>query len=167
MTQPDIESLNKALIFPAKPDTPGLVYAAVEVANPSSMAPLDRYSLEPYLRLKALPQDIMRLVMCVVEGQDLSDKISALVPGLGRAQPTHYPSGVVELQWKLDDGSIFGLVLSGFASKLKESNGQLSVERCGRIKWRFHGPRNNPQHGEFENVEELLEFVSKSFVTSG
>lgn len=162
----DIDSLNKGIIYPTRPDAPNLFYAAVEQANPASPALVDRYALEPYVRLKTLPTDLLRLVMCVVEAQSITEKVSALVPDLARAQPTYYLSGIVELQWKLDDGSIFGLVLKGFASKLIETDGQLSVQRHGKITWRFHGPKSAPQHGEFDSVEELLEFVSKSFITS-
>lgn len=162
---PDIESLNKSIIFPKTPDAPDLVYVAVEQINPPSLAPVDQFRLEPYVRIKALPPDTMRLVTSIIEGQSISAKVSAIVPDLGVARLSYYPNGIVELQWPLDDGSIFGLILKSFSSKLVESNGSLSVERHGKITWRYHGPKSNPQHGEFANVEELLDFVSKSFVT--
>jgi hypothetical protein len=162
--EPDIETLNKKLIFARSMDTPDTVYAVVPEANPVSTFPKDQVRLETYVRLKSLPSDMMKLVLCITEARSIANKISQAVPFLPKASPKHYPSGVVEMQWPLDKGGIFGIVLHGFTSYLDEEDEELRVKKSGRITWRFHGPQTRHQHGEFKSVDELMEFFKTSFI---
>ena len=162
---PDIKSLSKEIIVSENSDLIDLLAIVVPDLTPKTSDLIDQVKFEPFIRLKALPDDIRRLVATIVATNEISDKIATLVPDLGRATPTYYPSGIAELQWKLDDTSIFGLILSNFSVKLVESNGNLKLEKNIKVGWRFHGPRQHPKSGEFKSVEETLDFISKSFVT--
>lgn len=160
----DLASLNKKIIYSASPDTPDTLYVIVPEANPATPAPVDQVRLETYVRVKSLPVDLMRLVMTANEAKIISNKIAEAVPYLPKASPTHYPSGVVELQWKLDKGGVFGIVLHNFSFSLEFENKEFSVSRKGKIGWRFHAPGTHPQNGEFKTVEELIDFMGKCFV---
>lgn len=160
----DLETLNKSLIYAKSMDTPDTIYAIVPEANPGSPLPKDQVRLESYVRLKSLPFDLMKLVLCITEARSISNKVAEIVPFLPVATPTHHLSGVVELNWKLDNGGMFGIILHGFSFSLDEEEGGFVVNRKGRITWRFTAPGLRQKQGEFRSVEELLEFMGKSFI---
>lgn len=161
----DLETLNKSLIYAKSMDTPDTIYAIVPEANPGSPLPKDQVRLESYVRLKSLPFDLMKLVLCITEGRSISNKVAEIVPFLPVATPKHHLSGVVELNWKLDNGGMFGIILHGFSFSLEEEEeGDFVVKRKGRITWQFQAPGLRHRHGEFKSVEELLEFMGKSFI---
>lgn len=163
----DLETLSKHLLSVKAADTPDVLYITVPELAPQSTLPIDQIRLEPYVRLKTLPADMRCLVGSYVEAASLLAKIEAAVPGLPRANPTHYPNGIVEFQWRFENTSIFGVMLHGHKVTLKEDETHnLTTEWHGRITWRFQGPRMLPQSGEFKSKEELLDFMTKSIVTS-
>lgn len=160
----DLKTLNKSIIYAESMDTPDTIYAVVPNADPQSILPKDQVRLEAYVRLKALPLDVMKLVVCITEARNISNKIAEVVPFLDRAEPRHHPSGVVEMQWKLDAGAVFGIILHGFSFSLEEDGESFTIERKGKITWRFHGPGVSPRSGEFKSVDELIEFMGQCFV---
>lgn len=162
----DLETLNKSLVYVKSADTPEIFYAILPELNPASSLPIDQLRLEPYVRLKGLPLDLRRLVASYAEAAALTQRIEQLIPGIPRAVPTHYPSGIVELQWKFDNTSVFAVALHGYKIALKEEGDELMAYRQGKITWRFHGPRMAPQAGEFKSLDELLDFMAKSIVTT-
>jgi hypothetical protein len=167
LAEHDLETLSKALLTVKAADTPPVLYVTVPELTPQSALPIDQVRLEPYIRLKTLPVDLRRLVGSYVEAASLLAQIEAKVPGLPKASPTHYPSGIVELQWKFENTSVFGIALHGYKVSLKEDDAHnLVTEWQGRITWRFHGPRLIPQSGEFKSKDELLDFMTKSIITS-
>lgn len=160
----DLASLSKKIIYSAAPDTPDTLYVVVPEANPATPEPTSQVRLETYVRVKSLPIDLMRLVMSSIEANSVCNKIAEAVPFLPKATPTHYPSGIVELQWKLDKGAVFGVILHNFSFGLRFENKDFEVERKGKIGWRFNAPGSHPQSGEFKSVEELVDFMGKCFV---
>lgn len=160
----DIKSLSKSIINVESPDIVDLLAITVPEITPKSLSSLDQIRFEPYVRLKALPDDVRRLVAVIIAANEISSRVVGLVPSLTRAEPTYYPSGIAELQWKMDDSSVFGLILSNYYLKLTEENGKISIEKSIKIGWRFHGPHQYPQSGEFKSLDEALDFISKSFV---
>lgn len=158
----DIDTLNKKIIFSDKPDTPDCLHIVVPELNPASTLPRDQFRLETYIRLKSLPSDMVHMVGCLLEAKALCNKIENTIPALPRAKPRHHPNGVVELQWKMDDGSIFGVILHNFIINLTEDGNEFILERKGKISWRYHGPKIRPQQGEFKSSAELLEFMTQS-----
>jgi len=162
----DLETLSKKLLNAKAADTPDVLYVTVPELTPQSPLPIDQVRLEPYIRLKTLPADLRRLVGSYVEAASLLAQIEAAVPGLPRANPTHYPSGVVELQWKFENTTVFGIILRDYKVSLNEDEAHnLVTEWHGRISWRFQAPRMLPQSGEFNSKEELLKFMSERIIT--
>ena len=161
----DIKTLAKDLIATETHDVPNTLNVLVPSVLPESRLPLDQVRLESYVRLRALPDDLRRIVGTLIESESIAEKIAVVAPGLDRAHPSYYPSGIVELQWKLDDGSVFGLILSSYSAKLVDSEAGIQLEKNIKIAWRFHGPRQRPSSGEFKDLPEALDFMGKSFVT--
>ena len=160
----DIATLNKSIIYVQSMDTPDTLYTVVPNANPQSSQPKDQVRLEAYVRLKSLPLDVLKLVVCITEAQSISNRIVEAVPFLPRAEPRHHLSGVVEMQWKLDANAMFRIILHGFSFALVEEEETFAIEKKGRISWSFHGPGVAQRQGEFKSVDELIDFMRQCFV---
>lgn len=160
----DLPTLSKSILYAQAVDTPDIINVVVPEENPPTTLPKDQVRLESYVRLKSLPLDVMRLILCITEARSIGNKIAVAVPFLPKVTPSHYPSGIVEMQWKLDAGGVFGIILHNFSFKLEEKDKKFSVTRSGKISWRFHGPGLHPQNGDFESVDDLIDFMKKCFI---